>query len=181
MKNPITELTGPEFLVFYAVVIAATFAFCWLRRRRGDHTKSVPPATVPDRIDPYEIAYLRGGEIEVARVAVVRLTEMGYLVREEKRRLRQADQTPGNLSDLERCVYDWFGAGRKVNELSANAGLMQRLKAHTLQFEEDLQAGNFLTSDAARSSAWTTAAIGIAIVGLTGGSRLIVGLARGTS
>ena len=79
MKNPITELTGPEFLVFYAILIVATVAFCWWRRQRCDSSVSLPPASLPDRPEPYEIAFLRGGETEVARVAIVRLMELGYL------------------------------------------------------------------------------------------------------
>ena len=63
MKNPITQLTGPEFLVFYAIVIAVTAAFCWWRRRNTDITASLPLPSLPQRVDPYEVAYLRGGKM----------------------------------------------------------------------------------------------------------------------
>src|SRR2546427_7205998 len=118
MKNPITELTGPEFLLFYGIVIVVTVAFCWWRRNSSDTTASLPLPLIPECVDPYELAYLRGGENEVTRVVIVRLTELAYLCLENKKEykngswqessdkeiVQQSSHAPAKgLSELERC------------------------------------------------------------------------------
>src|SRR5262249_61449642 len=72
--NPF-DLRGPEFLLFYlcfslVVIIAIDFL-----RRRAESGAS--PKI--DLGDPYLIAYLRGGESEAFRVAVISLVDRGIL------------------------------------------------------------------------------------------------------
>ena len=205
MKNPITELTGPEFLVFYAIVIAVMAAICWWRRQSSDSAASLPLPSLPERADPYEIAYLRGGENELARVAIVRLSERGHLCVEwknkekyEKGSWRQTmtlglgatydsekyvvqkphDAKAEHLNPLERCVFQWFEPGRKIGEVFAGGELTEMLKSHTLQYEEKLHAEHLLTSDELKVQGRLIAFIGAAVVAVIGGSRLYVGLLR---
>src|SRR5437588_12837497 len=73
--NPL-DLRGPEFLLFYLFLIALTpIALMILRRaaEAGDAPKM-------ELADPYLIAYLRGGENETLRVAIVSLIDRGLLV-----------------------------------------------------------------------------------------------------
>ena len=80
MRNPLTEFTGQEFLwSSFAILIVIVAAICWRRKRTQDSSTELPPLDVPDQIDPYDIAYLRGGENELARVLIVRLIERKYL------------------------------------------------------------------------------------------------------
>ena len=73
--NPF-DLSGPEFLVFYlslaAVVIGALVLW-----RRASESAGAPKI---DLADPYLIAYLRGGENEALRVALVSLIDRGLLI-----------------------------------------------------------------------------------------------------
>src|SRR5688572_64296 len=99
--NPITDLTGPQFLVFYAILIVVTVVVCRRRRRSSETTSALPLPSLPEDFDPYEIAYLRGGDNEVARAAAVRLTELGYLLLVDKRIVAQTNHPPlQDLSDL---------------------------------------------------------------------------------
>src|SRR5215475_9704967 len=73
--NPF-DLNGPEFLVFYLglsvlVIIGLVLA------RRALETSSAPKL---DLSDPFLIAYLRGSEPELLRVATVSLIDRGLLV-----------------------------------------------------------------------------------------------------
>ena len=63
MTNPF-DLSGPEFLIFYGLLGAVRSGLLWFARR-------IPRRTAPriDYSDPYLLAYLRGGEKEVIRVA----------------------------------------------------------------------------------------------------------------
>jgi len=72
--NPF-DLSGPEFLVFYTavalmVIIALKLAI--------DEAEGGAPRALPLN-DPYQIAWLRGGTREAARIAVLSLTDRGLL------------------------------------------------------------------------------------------------------
>ena len=67
------------FLFFFGVVIATTVGICFAYLRARDGTRSLTPLSTPDTVDPYEIAYMRGGGNELTRVVIVSLVEQGYL------------------------------------------------------------------------------------------------------
>ena len=64
------ELTGPQFLLFYGAIIAIALGFCWWRLQAADPTASLPNLALSSEPDAFEIAYLRGGEREVIRLAI---------------------------------------------------------------------------------------------------------------
>jgi uncharacterized protein (TIGR04222 family) len=72
--NPF-DLYGPQFLVFYMVVAAATIAALVFLRRRQESTGLRPPQLE----DPYLVAYLRGRESEALRVVMMSLLDRGLL------------------------------------------------------------------------------------------------------
>ncbi len=58
LHNPLAEMYGPLFLLFYASVIVVTLATCrFLVHQSVSGTVRVP--RVPVNPDPYQIAYLR--------------------------------------------------------------------------------------------------------------------------
>ena len=63
--NPF-DLPGPQFLLFYIVFAGLVITGLIFWRRRAESSASTPRI---DLSDPYLIAYLRGGEKEVRRVA----------------------------------------------------------------------------------------------------------------
>lgn len=187
MTNPIASLAGTDFLVFYAIVIAITAAFCWWRRWKNDATSFMRPLLTPTQLDPYEVAFLRGGENELTRVAVVRLVAGGYLQLEQaahglfktkEQRIVHAPAHPTvrGLSQLERYVFDWFRPGRTIEEEFASAELPAMLRSQMAPLDEQLHAEHLLASDAVRARGKMTALIGAAVVGALGGWRLVLGL-----
>ena len=100
MLNPF-DLSGPDFLIFYGLlgilVLGGLFVAGWLSES----------GTVPrvDYSDPYLLAYLRGGEREVIRVATVSLTDRG-LVKVYDDRLSVANEAALNLvrRPIERAI-----------------------------------------------------------------------------
>lgn len=77
----IASMPGPWFLALYAAVMLVTIAGCWAAVRQPPDDGPGPLA--PSTPNPYEIAYLRGGEDEIARLAVIDLADRG-LLREQK-------------------------------------------------------------------------------------------------
>ncbi|MEK6234840.1 MAG: TIGR04222 domain-containing membrane protein, partial [Planctomycetales bacterium] len=72
-------MRGLDFLVFYGVVISFTLCGCWCWRIRWDSPTDAPLPPIPKAPDPYAVAYLRGGEREVARLAIFHLLQHGFL------------------------------------------------------------------------------------------------------
>jgi uncharacterized protein (TIGR04222 family) len=72
--NPF-DLSGPPFLAFYAGV--AAFAAVAVKLLTDAGEGGAPPSLPLG--DPYEIAWLRGGMPEAARIAVLALTDRGLL------------------------------------------------------------------------------------------------------
>ena len=110
-NNPLANMYGPTFLLFYGSMIVFTLIGCWIGLRLLDHTGSLPVPLIPSKPDPYKIAYLRGGENEVTRLIIFDLLQRGYLQRTaDDNRLERAPAPPdiGQLTRLERQVFDGF-------------------------------------------------------------------------
>jgi uncharacterized protein (TIGR04222 family) len=71
-------LNGPFFLLFYAGYATLLVAGLWLYRRSlSAAVGQAPISELAD--DPYKIAFLRGGDDEMIRVAIVNLLDCGLL------------------------------------------------------------------------------------------------------
>ncbi len=60
-------------------MIGAVIIACYRSIRAVDQTLGFDLPVIPAKIDPYQIAYLRGGENETTRVAVASLVQRGLL------------------------------------------------------------------------------------------------------
>lgn len=79
VNNPISDLYGPYFLGLYAFLCALAAGICFWHRSKQDRSDSLPPLRIPDSVDPYRIAYLRGGVSEVIRLGTLELMHRGFL------------------------------------------------------------------------------------------------------
>src|SRR5271156_1811715 len=119
LHNPITDLYGPYFLLFYGVAIAALTLACYKSVRGLDRTRDLEVPEFPAKLDPYEIAYLRGGENEVTRVAIASLIQRGLLqiveqvnppsYKRVKKIVKGRKPASGELSPIEASVLEWSG------------------------------------------------------------------------
>ena len=198
MINPITDLTANEFLVLYlGLILTATFICLW-RRTLADWTVDLPPPSVPTDLDPYEVAYLRGDKNEVTRVAIVSLTEQGYLEVKradrffngtfkllslgdsDQRFVTQVDDGPDpeKLSSLERLVIDWFATAKRIEKIFEGDDLPTLVESRCLHYQEKLQAAHLLTPDDVRERITNMALTAGGFIAVLGGPRLVVGLLR---
>lgn len=84
--NPLASMYGPAFLVlFWVIVILCVVALRW-RIHRMDDSRGLQPLQVPEPVDPYAVAYLRGGNAEVVRTAIVELFHRGDLTMATKQK-----------------------------------------------------------------------------------------------
>lgn len=179
IANPIANMYGPDFLLFYAFVIGITLVICWCNVRYLDPPTQVALPLIPTKPDPYEIAYLRGGENEVTRLAIFDLIQRGYLQIAGDYIEKAHDQPhPSNLSAIERDVFSWFSSPRKAREIF-QLSLPLSVKQHCTIYEQRLQNEKLLLPDELKRIAERVNWIGILIILGLGGYKLSVALVNG--
>ncbi len=185
LHNFIADMPGPYFLGFYALAIVATLILCWILKHVADYSRFLPRPFVPEQPDPYEIAYLRNGEKEVARLAVFSLIQQGLLKigPKSEQRVQQAStgiSSASQLCPMERCVFDWFAQPRRKLEVTSNE-LPSLVKPFCADYQRHLEKEQLLRSPGMMSiiTYWLILLLGIlTIVGL-GGYKLYVALIKG--
>jgi hypothetical protein len=119
LHNPVAGVYSEYLLLFYVVAIGAVILACYRSVRSADRTRHMEPPKIAPRLDPYELAYLRGGETEVTRIAIRSLLWRGLLKPTEKRDWsapglalrKEVDRgrtpRPGELSPIEARILKW--------------------------------------------------------------------------
>ncbi len=147
--NPLANLYGPYFLIFYVSFITCTIIGYRFLRARIDKTAhyAIPP--IPVNPDPFEIAYLRGGANELARAAVFSLNQKSLLRFANDEKTSHIYPTgfqfdKRDLKPIERTALEWFGTTRETKELFAQKdGLAAALKPYGDTFQARLEMQNF--------------------------------------
>ena len=154
LHNPLADMYGPTFLLFYAISIVLTLIMCYMISRSRDKTASLPPLLIPSLPNAYFVAYLRGGETEVARSVVFNLIQHGYLqvtpgeAKGREQRIEWAPTYPyvDTLSQMERAVFNWFSAPRTAQEVFKASTLPEQLKGYCATYEKYLANEQLLTT-----------------------------------
>jgi uncharacterized protein (TIGR04222 family) len=173
VRNPL-DLSGPDFLVFYALFALVTLGLLYVARVAGE--SGAPPRI--DTGDPYLIAYLRGGTYEALRVATIALIDRGLLLVDDKTRTVVAPaQFTKPQHPIEQVLMRHFEQSHLATTVFGN----DDLTAACAEYERRLAALG-LVPDAARR-ATRRRLLGAALLVLVGLSvaKIAVALARGRS
>jgi uncharacterized protein (TIGR04222 family) len=182
IHNLVADMYGPLFLFFYGCIVILTFIACKLMLSRVDYTALMPAPPVPANPDPYEIAYLRGGENETVRAVVFDLIRRNFLQINRNTGLIQRVAAPPDrhqLPALPRRVFDWFVAPHEAGNIFKAGGLASQIKPFCVAYEQRLQDEKFLTPADVRAAARKVMLIGLLNVIALGGYKLFVALAKG--
>jgi uncharacterized protein (TIGR04222 family) len=176
--NPITDFNAREFLTFYPVFILAV----WMVRRwfTWQSDRTLDDAWIPPGVaNPYDVAYLRGGANELARVALVRLAERGFLEARSTGVVQSSTHPDlASLTSLERSLFDFFDSERSAREITDEISLRARVNAHVLPYEERLQSQRLLSPSNVIRADRRSALLGAAAIALVGVARFAVALQR---
>lgn len=138
--NPF-DLTGPQFLLFYIIFAGLVLSGLAFWRRRAELSPSTPRI---DLSDPYLIAFLRGGEKEVLRVATVTLIDRGLLVRDGPQIKRAEDASPDSVRrPIERALLNKYARPGKVSWMFEDDGLSKACE----QYAVTLQRARLIPDD----------------------------------
>ena len=103
--NPF-NLSGPEFLVLYALVTLGAFGLAWLTRVSmsvGDD----PAAPTSRDLTSEEIAYLAGGDAMVINASMAKLVHGGIIAQNPETKVLESRQgLPASPTSLDRVIYD---------------------------------------------------------------------------
>lgn len=168
IDNPLATMYGPYFLVFYGFVTVFTLLFLGLKKTRVDRTDNLALPPISSQIDPFEIAYLRGGANEVARSVIFALMQKGLINidnNDAKAKIQRTELQSGrvDLSQIEQISLDWIGANRDVAEVFGKNGLIEQLEMFSEMYRARLKQAQFLVGDGVRGQMsrwkWTAMAI----------------------
>jgi uncharacterized protein (TIGR04222 family) len=187
LHNLIADLYGPYFLVFYALVIVSVIVASYASVRAIDRTADLGPPRIPKIIDPYEIAYLRGGENEVARVAIASLVQRGLLKIAKKETWKAKTQTievgrppeSGELGPIEACVLKGARFPATAQSFFQYGGVTSSLMEPCARYEADLAENNLLAPKEMKEAGARVWSLGSAIILGLGGYKLAVALMKG--
>src|SRR6185436_6449736 len=168
--NPF-DLSGPEFLVFYAVFAVIVIGFAVQYRRMKEWRR--PPKLA---LDPYVIAYLRGGANEALRVALVSLIDRGLLtaLTTQVEIAPPADPAVARLP-IEKLLLEKFRRAGKAADIFTDSKLVAACEPFRLVLEEQ----GLLPTDPVRRMRTTVQMVATTLLLGTGGIKLLVALSRG--
>ncbi len=175
--NPF-DLRGPEFLLFYLcfslVVIIANIL---LRRRAesGDAPKI-------DLSDPYLIAYLRGGEDEALRVAMISLVDRGILAPDDEI-IRIADYSADDLAKhpIELKMIQRLGAPGGTVSYDAPESILKSgvLKSALQPYRDKLERAGLMPDASLRRDRLMRLLLALMALGVVAVIKIQIGLSLG--
>jgi uncharacterized protein (TIGR04222 family) len=185
--NPL-DLTGPEFLPLY-LILAGMALVCGIGLRLlasmpwsplTSFSSLARRAKVSEglQLDPYEVAYLAGGETLAVHAAIAVLVHTSYLsVDTTTRRLHRTKEPEADRHPLEEAVFTFVGPdqGSTVKEIEGN---VRRIVSQSSARPRAL--GLILSEDQAMLARLLTTAP-LVLVLLLGVAKVFVGISRGKS
>ncbi|HEY8461170.1 MAG TPA: TIGR04222 domain-containing membrane protein, partial [Blastocatellia bacterium] len=129
-----------------------------------------------DLSDPYLIAYLRGGEKEALRVAVISLINRGKLIRDGAMLRRAPNTSEGsNPLSIEYHILKKFGSPGPAASIFYSPGLKNALK----RYKEKLQQAGLISNPAIRRARLRRLLITILVLGVVGMIKVVKGISLG--
>jgi uncharacterized protein (TIGR04222 family) len=146
------NLTGPQFLAFYAALCAVALVVYWRRlsSSEGESTAAAGARIEHLTADPYQIACLRGGQQEAVRLAIVNLFDRDLLANEGARISATRKARPAALRlALDRAIIARCASSPALpGELLADPAV----RAAAAEIEQGLRHKGLLLNDDERRS-----------------------------
>ncbi|HEY9705889.1 MAG TPA: TIGR04222 domain-containing membrane protein, partial [Allocoleopsis sp.] len=142
--NPLANMYGPHFLIFYAVVIIITLIFC--AKNDDDPTEKLPLPSIPEKPDPYTIAYLSSGYEGVKNVAILSLMEQGYLEDNGNQEIMRSLYSPhsDHLLPIEQDILTVFSSPISTKSLKSSLTISQIVRKHCSVYLQEFTNQRFL-------------------------------------
>lgn len=178
---PFFNLSGPEFLNFFGVVVIAVLATTFLVIHFADRTGRRPPPPVPQTPDAMEVAYLQGGVNQVIRTLVYDLDERGFVVLGPESRIVPTGAAPqsGDMNALELRVLEAVRNGPTAQELLEDRALRNALEQQLQPVRDRLAADDLLQPPSVKVWRRRLEIIGAILIVAVAGVKLQMAFAEG--
>jgi len=172
--NPF-DLPGPQFLLFYIIFAGLVILGLVFWRRRAESSASTPRI---DLSDPYLIAYLRGGEKEVLRVATVTLIDRGLLVRSGRQIQRAENASPASVRlPVEQALLKKYARAGEVSWMFEDEGLSKACEP----YGATLRRARLLPDDSVNTARLTRLVIATFLLTAVGFTKVVIAIDAGRS
>ena len=179
--NALANMPGPQFLVLYAIFAAAIAVCSFLFVDMQDRTGGMAPPPAPKDVNPYELAYLRGGANDVIRTAIYALHKKRMIeIAEGGIRATRSSGGVDGLNQIERRVYEAILPAPKIPQLF-KAPLTQGIESLCSSYRQRLAAQQLLTPQEVRSAANLALTIGLLLLIAVAAYKTSAALAHGRS
>jgi uncharacterized protein (TIGR04222 family) len=154
--NPLANMPGVTFLIFYVLYSVFALVIFGVWKKSVDQTDQLAIPPIPPNIDPYEIAFLRGGINETARSVTFSLRQKGFLIfqNDDKNSRIHRDQNQNDtshLSQIEQAALSWFSISREPKDVFRRGGLIEVIKPFAEAYEARLEQQQLLTDSQTKS------------------------------
>ena len=185
LDNPIAAMDGTSFLVLFIVLNIVTLATLVIAKSNIDNTDKLPTPAIPPEVDPYEVAYLRGGANELARSVIFSLMQKGLIevvTWDKTNRIKRVDgqsETRG-LPELERIALSWLGTEREAKEVfDKHYGLVNDMGQQISRYQIGLSGRQFLMPDEWKGRAKKYALAASGLIAAVGGYKILAAILVG--
>lgn len=180
MIELLLHMSGPDFLVFFALISIVCIVTCsyWVNE---DGTTQYP-LPEPTHFDPVSIALLRKGWSSVIKTVIFSLWQRKLVNIEGEGSSMMIVSLSSDLTltnRLEREIYEFIWEPREPRELFTNYGLHNRLEVILQPYLVELQSQCLARTDVERSRVWTAFSIMAIAIGVLGGMKLLMGIDQG--
>jgi uncharacterized protein (TIGR04222 family) len=174
LSNPLAEMRGPEFLMFYAVFAVLVVISAYFFIDMADMTGGMAPPPTPADIDAYELAYLRGGVNEVVRTAIYSLKQQRLIEVVEKGRIRATGERANlrAITDIEDRVLAAIRPAPTIAALFKDSNLRSNIEAACERYRRRLSAQHLLAPPEKRRAGHYALAFGLALLVALAGYKL---------
>jgi uncharacterized protein (TIGR04222 family) len=183
-NNPIANMPGPIFLALFIGLLFLVAVAFWFLKSTFDWTSKLPIPNIPSEIDPFEIAYLRGGENELTRSVVFSLSKKGFLkvlTAGNATTISQTQTQPNwtELSQIERNVLPFFQISRETKDIFGADGLDSIVSSFATIYRSKITQANFLTPEDVKIKTRMFALIPLGIMLFLGLYKLTLAISNG--
>jgi uncharacterized protein (TIGR04222 family) len=171
-ENPLTRMYGPFFLAFYALVTFLVIYFLRYKSGRLINTgEAIRDLQIPLQPDPFEIAYLKGGEKQVLLLVIYSLINRGYLhvsTNDKKTDVRigkKEKALPVNaLNNQEEIVFSCTTKKGMPITNFLNESFSEKFTASCEPLRKKLEADNLLVDEGAEKKFKTLKSLGVGFI-----------------
>ena len=180
MIEEFVQIPGPTFLMLFVGLVTVTISICWLWiRADGSYKYQLPDLT---RFDSIAIAQLRGGRKLAVQTAMFQLYDQKLIYfsgegRDAKVKIWKQSQPPSGAVENE--IYRFVQSEKKLSDLFSDSGLQERIDTHLDLIQRELEQLHLSRTKSNRMRVWTITALAYLIMLGIGGTKLLLGIARG--